>query len=227
MVLEDLARRSGVKYQGFYSATGIDPPEVVKFIKRHYPEIIFKRPKVGFFKSMLTNGIPTIYQRWCCKILKKDPVKKVPLNHRLLGIRAEESINRAKYSRVTAFHKGPNRGKTIYYPILRWLEWTIWDYIEKYNLPYCNLYDEGFNRIGCVICPYICNKNLAQVNRNRNRWPNFYKVFEKYAERVWEEKIKFRAKEKNFSEFIQHWYEAKKIPNIKRNGIFQQKENNR
>ena len=95
VVLYDLAVKSGVKFQGYYSATGIDAPEVVRFIKDNYPDVIFCRPKELFFKSLKRKGYPTKWNRWCCNTLKKEPTKHIPLLHRLMGIRAEESSRRA------------------------------------------------------------------------------------------------------------------------------------
>jgi len=36
VVLYDLTVKAGVKFQAYYSATGIDPPELVKFIRDNY-----------------------------------------------------------------------------------------------------------------------------------------------------------------------------------------------
>ncbi|NLK93986.1 MAG: phosphoadenosine phosphosulfate reductase family protein [Clostridiales bacterium] len=35
----------------------------------------------------------------------------------------------------------------------------IWEYIHKYNLPYCELYDRGWDRIGCIGCPLGTNQS--------------------------------------------------------------------
>ena len=40
-VIKALADMAGVKYDAHYSNTGIDPPELVRFIKRHHPDVIF------------------------------------------------------------------------------------------------------------------------------------------------------------------------------------------
>ena len=44
VVLYDLTVKSGVKFKAYYSATGIDPPEVVKFIRDNYLDVTFLRP---------------------------------------------------------------------------------------------------------------------------------------------------------------------------------------
>ena len=37
-VVLDLCRRAGVKYDAHYNVTTVDPPELVNFIRREYPE---------------------------------------------------------------------------------------------------------------------------------------------------------------------------------------------
>ena len=90
-----------------------------------------------------------------------------------MGIRAEESARRANRGRISEF--SPN---VQYKPIFHWQEWHVWAFIEEYALPYPCLYDEGFDRIGCVICPFMLHKNQSNVLRHKARWPKYYKVFE-------------------------------------------------
>jgi len=66
VVLYDLTVKSGVKFQGYYSATGIDPPEVVKLIRKEYPSVKFVRPEHSFWWWIRYKGIaPTKFKRWC------------------------------------------------------------------------------------------------------------------------------------------------------------------
>lgn len=41
----------------------------------------------------------------------------------------------------------------IVYPIYRWGDNDVWNYIRDNKLPYNPLYDKGFYRIGCIGCP--------------------------------------------------------------------------
>lgn len=155
VVVLDLVRRAGVRHQAWYSYTTIDPPEVVRFIKKNYQVVKWAYPAMSFFRFIYEypKGYPTISRRWCCDLLKKAPVKNNPLCHRIMGTRAEESARRAARPRTFS-----NGRITYYKPIFSWLEWQIWDHIEKYDLPYCELYDQGFDRLGCVICPFITGR---------------------------------------------------------------------
>ena len=215
VVVLDLVQKAGVKHQAYYSATGIDPPEVVKFINEHYPYVIHKRPNWkgtrSFYGMIPIKGFPTRYARWCCDKLKKDPTKKIPLPHRIMGLRAEESAMRAKRKQVeyVKYLK-----QWMYKPIFYWLEWEIWEYIESKSLPYCSLYDEGFHRLGCVICPFICSSNQKQLDRHRERWPKHYVAFEKAMKKLWDLRESKRQIEKRYSrtfeEFLDNWYHGNK-----------------
>ena len=225
IVVLDLVQRAGVKHRAYYSATGIDPPELVKFINEHYPYVIQKRPLFrlprkypdwkgtrSFYGMILVKGFPTRTQRWCCDKLKKDPTKDAPFSHRILGLRAEESAMRAKRKNreYIKYLK-----QWVYKPIFSWLEWEIWDYIESRKLPYPSLYDEGFSRLGCVVCPFICHGFKGQLKINMDRWPKHYAAFEKAMKKVFDNYLcvinprsggwNYRN-ETDFQEFITNWY---------------------
>lgn len=65
VVVYELAKRSKVVFFPYYEATGIDPPELMKFIKKEYPEVKWLRPKRSFFGEMVDRGFPTKFSRWC------------------------------------------------------------------------------------------------------------------------------------------------------------------
>ena len=207
VVLYDLTIKSGVKFEAYYSATGIGAPELIKFIKQHYSDVVWLRLKCSFFKKMQTWGYPTIFARWCCDWLKKTSAKAIPLNHRLMGLRAEESAKRKARGIISKHGK-----QTLYKPIFNWLEWEIWEYIDSNNLPYCSLYDEGFRRLGCVVCPFICSANRKHIDHHKNRWPKQYHAFEMAMKKLWDDKEHIRQIEKGYSasfeEFLNNWYQG-------------------
>ncbi|MDR1659830.1 MAG: phosphoadenosine phosphosulfate reductase family protein [Desulfovibrio sp.] len=175
IVTLELCRMAGVKHQAYYSCTRIDPPEIYRFIRLHYPDVTWLYPKMTFWEGIRRRSPPLRMMRWCCTVLKKDPAKHIPLKRRIMGIRAEESAARAARPRVQ-FHD--RLRQWIYKPIFHWLEWHVWEFIDAHNLPYPSLYDEGFDRIGCVVCPFIMHKNQAKLDKCKQRWPGIYRVFE-------------------------------------------------
>lgn len=66
------------------------------------------------------------------------------------------------------------RHKTTVNPIIDWEDSEVWEFIKVNGIPYCELYDEGFHRLGCVGCP------MARTHgRERDflRWPKFKKAY--------------------------------------------------
>lgn len=207
IVTADLMKRSGVPYQLYYSATGIDAPEVVRFIKREYPECKFLKPKKTFWYHLTRKNPPSNTHRWCCRELKKLPSINIQLRHRVMGVRAEEGTKRAKYKEVEHIY---TLNVLHYSPILRWNEGDVWEYIEDNNLSYPPLYDEGLSRIGCVICPFHSARNGKGHDFYKKRWPRYFKLFEKKCEE-WFEKRKSQGRDMYFDtaeEFIENWYKG-------------------
>lgn len=209
IVTLDLVRRSGVEVSDVvYSATGIDPPEVMQFIRKHYPEVRWQRPKKSFYELVRKKSPPTIFRRWCCRHLKESASPKTAVV--VTGIRAEESAKRRHRDR---YDLSAPSCKAMVKPIFFWLEWHIWEYIERRGLAYPALYDEGFSRIGCCVCPFITSKNMARINQHRARWPHVYKAFEHAARAWWNENREGRPRPDNlvkwyvtFDEYINAWY---------------------
>lgn len=50
------------------------------------------------------------------------------------------------------------RHKTNVNPIIDWIDEDVWGFIKAHGIHYCRLYDEGFNRIGCIGCPMASTK---------------------------------------------------------------------
>lgn len=39
-------------------------------------------------------------------------------------------------------------------PIIDWTEADVWEFLNKVcEVPHCELYDKGYHRIGCILCP--------------------------------------------------------------------------
>lgn len=205
IVTEALVEMAGLSYSLNSTLTGIDPPELIKFIREYYPNCSFSRPRQSFWHLLTTHNPPGGTGRgikWCCTKIKENPSHNIPIKNRIIGIRAEESSARAKYGRINKV-----KDKTHFYPIFNWPEWQIWEFIESNNLPYPKLYDEGFARLGCVVCPNHHNHHQPY----RDRWPNHFKCFEKYV-RIWWEKRVGQGKQMWFDspeEFLDNWYQGK------------------
>ena len=71
--------------------------------------------------------------------------------------------------------------KTIVNPIIDWDESDVWEFIHENNLRYCELYDEGFKRLGCIGCPLAGHK--AQ-ERDFKRWPKYKELYTKAFQKM-------------------------------------------
>ncbi len=178
IVTLDLVRRSGVKHEAWYNLTTCDPPELVHFIKREYPGVGWNRPKATMWKLMATRGLPTRQGRYCCQELKEGGgAGRVVVT----GIRTAESPSRAKRGQFERCTR--SRGKWYLHPIKDWSDEEVWRYIRDRGLAYPALYDEGWKRIGCVICPFE-----RKVEKSMQRWPKIWGAAERAARKFYDRK---------------------------------------
>ena len=167
VVTLDLVKRAGVKFEAWHNIITIEPPELMKFIYKEYPEVKHTHPNTTMHKLIVKYGMPPLrFVRFCCHNMK------VPFGKgrfKVTGVRAEESAKRAKRPKVDISET--RRELNI---IHDWKTADVWEYIHSRNLPYCKLYDEGLKRIGCVFCPF----NSVVVNcEYAIRYPQFVRYF--------------------------------------------------
>lgn len=96
--LYHVAQMAGVRFKAFMSLTSVDPPQVIRFVKRHYPDVERIKPKASIFDLAVEKAIlPAMRVRWCCAELKENAK---PQTVTLIGIRRAESARRAKRNDV-------------------------------------------------------------------------------------------------------------------------------
>lgn len=93
-----MAQLAGVKSRGHMNLTSVDPPEVIRFVKKNYPEVELIKPDKSIFQIAVEKQIlPTMRVRWCCAEYKERAgAGKVTL----IGIRKAESSRRANRHEV-------------------------------------------------------------------------------------------------------------------------------
>mgnify|MGYP001598580907 CR=1 FL=1 len=175
VTIHHLAKMAGVRFDAHYSPTTIDPPELVKFIRREYGSVTWERPKRSMWEAICANKWPPTRQmRYCCEEFKEgDGLGRLIVT----GIRWEESTRRKGRRMVEACLK--NQQTTYLHPIIDWTATDVWQFIRENQLAYCSLYDEGFKRIGCVLCPMG-----SHPKRDIERWPNIASRFIATFDRV-------------------------------------------
>jgi phosphoadenosine phosphosulfate reductase len=189
VVVKRLAEESGVKVVWHYNVTTLDPPEIYRFIRSQHHDVIWERPTTTFFWELAErNGYPMRDRRWCCALFKEGGGSgKV----KITGVRWAESYRRLKkWKQIQSWdpdHRGGQSGNVgfIVNPVIDWSDADVWRYIRDRELPYCELYDQGFKRLGCVGCP-MASKRMSLIEFAR--WPQYEKAYRKAFRRLWERK---------------------------------------
>lgn len=186
--LYHIAKMAGVKFRAHMNLTSVDPPEVIRFVKSHYPDVEMIKPKMSIYFSCKKKGVlPTRTIRWCCAEYKEiGGIGKVTLT----GIRKQESSRRSKREEISTEIKGKRneqsfdqwseheekmvacvggKDKILVSPIIYWTERDVWEFLNENGIPHCKLYDEGYTRIGCICCPM---SGYRQKIREIKRWPH-------------------------------------------------------
>ena len=74
-VVLDLCKRAGVKYDAHYSVTTVDPPELIYFIRRYYPDAWENRmrPEISMWELIPRKRMPPTQRvRYCCQYFKEN-----------------------------------------------------------------------------------------------------------------------------------------------------------
>jgi len=152
-VIYELCKMAGVKFKAHFNCTTVDPKEVLRFIHTKYPDVIWHRPEKSIFKLIEEHGrLPLRNMRFCCRILKE---RSSGLGYvTIIGVRKAESRNRNNIREIQ-FQCIKGSDKITLCPILDWSTKEVWEFIRNQIGYYCELYDQGFTRIGCILCPVI------------------------------------------------------------------------
>lgn len=206
-VIYHLAKMAGVKFQPHYHITTVDPPELVQFIKRDYPDVVRDMPRESMWKLIVRKQFPPTRQiRYCCSELKERGAANKFL---VTGVRWEESRRRKAWD-IAQIENGKKehivllndnhekrrnvehcqlKGRYILNPILDWTEEDVWSFLYQQGISYCSLYDCGFSRLGCIGCPMVSlRKRKWELERYPKYRQAYLNAFERMLERRTEEK---------------------------------------
>lgn len=210
VVIKALADMAKVKYDAHYNVTSVDPPELIQFIRKYHPDVKweFPRDKDGNHITMWNlipkkKMPPTRLARYCCQILKEGGGKG---RFVVTGVRWAESARRKNdragleldYDRGKKKRKSldpdnpdnaemaqfcPIKGKSIINPVIDWSNEDIWEFIHRYEIPYCSLYDQGYTRLGCIGCPMNI-KAAEELERYTKYKQAYLRAFERMLEEL-------------------------------------------
>jgi len=174
ITIKDLARRAGVGFETVHNLTTIDPPELIRYMRDHHPDVIIDRPAKPFLQRLPEIGFPQRHRRWCCGEYKERGGSG---RFVVTGVRWAESVNRRNRKSFETCYK--DRTKKYVNPIIDWTDDDVWQYIHENDLPYCELYDQGWKRIGCLFCPMAGKMRLVQAERYPKYVKAYLRAFEK------------------------------------------------
>lgn len=220
--LYHIAKLAGVKFEAHMNFTSVDPPQVIRFVRQHYPDVICHAPEDSIYNMAIKKKflLPSRIIRWCCAELKEKGGAGTVC---LTGIRWAESARRAKRNEaetsnrqfsgtIDEFDKWreekikeklknlnqdqyaeqeeshvrcvEGKDKIIINPIIHWSDKDVWEFLNYVvKVPHCELYDKGYTRIGCVLCPMSrYNQKLREERDFPHVKRNWIKVIKKIRE---------------------------------------------
>lgn len=182
-----------------YNITNLDPPELVRFVRKNYPDVHMHHPVKTIWQLIVEKHMPPMRNtRYCCKELKE--ISQIKGGFSLTGVRHAESPRRALrggYEIVGHQLKdrillNDNDGRRLIEhcslksahtcnPIIDWSDEDVWRFIRHERLPYCCLYDEGWHRLGCIGCPLSADE---ERERSFKRWPGYERQYVRTFQRM-------------------------------------------
>lgn len=176
---------------------------------------------------------PTQLIRYCCQILKENGSRN---RYIATGVRWEESTkrkSRGEFEKIGKTRKDSekfnavmlledndssrrmtelcmNKKSMVVNPIIDWTNMEIWEFIRSENIPICDLYDCGYDRVGCIGCPMAGKKRYREFAD----FPRYKKLYLHAFERMLKERTR-RGKESTWSsaeEVFRWWMKDDSIP---------------
>ncbi len=185
----------GNDFTVFFNDTGIEFPETLEYAETLRKELEPKGVKFivagagdAFWKALRVFSPPGRDYRWCCKVTKLGPItlairESFPRGVLMfVGQRKYESIKRFKQPTVWRNEWVPNEVGAS--PIFHWRAIEVWLYIFSRNLPYNKLYERGFDRIGCFLCPSASLAEFEKLKREKPElWQRWFNALEHWRKR--------------------------------------------
>ncbi len=177
--------------KAIFNNTGIEFPQTVEYVRRiaEWMNIDLEIADAGqsFWKGFESMGPPARDFRWCCKVTKFAPTARLLKRLYpsgaigLVGQRKYESSTRALSPRIWRNKWFPQGVAAS--PIHEWTALDIWLYIFWRKLLPNSLYYEGFDRLGCWLCPAV---EMGEFEMAARVAPGLYNewqlLLKKYAE---------------------------------------------
>lgn len=169
-------------------------------------DFMYEKNIIHMMEEHLTP--PSRRMRYCCQELKEKRRSEIEGCLLSFGVRKFESNNRMarrnelevyhgrKKVKIFSFDDNENRREfeTCYSkgtpeirvnPLAYWLNSDVWEFIHDRKIEYCCLYDEGFERLGCVGCPMAGKHREFEFQR----FPYMKRIWEIGFQRMWDRRV--------------------------------------
>lgn len=166
MIRPEMSFREVIKTRG-YPVVGKEVAHIIDAAQRGVPYGLkmttISRDETTFSKAHYAWLVdaPFRISSDCCKILKKKPMhvyEQESGRHAIIGTKGIDS--RLRMTNLQNLGSIQNEKCT---PLGIWTNEDIWQYIQSRDLPYCKIYDEGYNATGCIFCAF-------GIMQDRNRF---------------------------------------------------------
>jgi len=145
---------------------------LIEKVKQRYPllNIEMKKPALTVVQQAEEHG-DKLWERQpnrCCHIRKVVPLQET-LNSAtawVSGVRREQSASR---SQTEFINKDEVFQSVKVCPLIYWSWEDIWSYVDKHDLPYNPLHDQGYPSIGCAPCT---QPGDTETGSRSGRWAN-------------------------------------------------------
>ena len=147
---------------------------------------------------------PTRIVRYCCQVLKEGAG-----DGRMIatGVRWDESSQRSTRGKMEIvgrtkkdaiiltndnndsrrfFEKCEMRAKSVCNPIIEWTNSDIWEFIHSEKIETNILYQQGFDRVGCIGCPMASKKRYFEFVR----YPKYKNLYIRAFDRMVKERLR-------------------------------------
>ncbi|UCE91780.1 MAG: phosphoadenosine phosphosulfate reductase family protein [Methanobacteriota archaeon] len=184
-----LVIESDVSPKMLFVDTGLEFDETTKNVKetadRYALDLVVEGAGDAFWKNIGRFGPPAKDFRWCCKTCKLGPATRLIQKHfpggvlSFIGQRAYESESRARKGKTWRNPWTPNQVGAS--PIQKWTALHVWLYLFDRKAAYNPLYERGFERIGCFMCPSADLADLTRAREAADEYGRWHSLLESQA----------------------------------------------